>query len=209
MTHRSPSPPPGFPSSSEPGPNRRGALRALALAMAGVSLAACSGSSGSEGTRTTTRAGAPRSTTTSAPRRGSDGCGTAPDVARHDPSARPGDVARTFTSGGEDRVYRLAVPRSYEPDEATPLIVNLHGSGSNALQASAYSDLPRRAAERGMITVAPEAIGGKWELAGKGVDADFLAGLTPRQRLAQLRVEVADQPHAGPRHRTAQCRVAL
>jgi cholesterol transport system auxiliary component len=44
MTHRSP-PLPGSPTISKPGPSRRGALRALALAVAGASLAACSGSS--------------------------------------------------------------------------------------------------------------------------------------------------------------------
>ncbi|MFO1148448.1 MAG: ABC-type transport auxiliary lipoprotein family protein [Alsobacter sp.] len=45
MTHRSPSPPPGFHSSTGPGQSRRGALRAVAVAAAGLALAACSGSS--------------------------------------------------------------------------------------------------------------------------------------------------------------------
>ncbi|MEZ5138475.1 MAG: hypothetical protein R2711_06825 [Acidimicrobiales bacterium] len=58
-----------------------------------------------------------------------------------------------------------------------PLILNLHGAGSDSLQASTYGDVPRRAAERGMLTVAPEAIGGRWEIAGTGADGDFLTAL--------------------------------
>ncbi len=55
--------------------------------------------------------------------------------------------------------------------------MNLHGSGSNALQASVYGDVPRSAAERGMLVVTPEALEGRWELGGTGADADFLIGL--------------------------------
>jgi cholesterol transport system auxiliary component len=44
MTHRSFLSLPGRFTPSEPGPNRRGALRALVVAVAGLSLAACGGS---------------------------------------------------------------------------------------------------------------------------------------------------------------------
>jgi len=151
----------------------------LAAVLAGV-VTACSGSS-SDGASTSM---APTTTTTLDPAdpasvaaEPSAGCGTEPDVERLDPADRPGDVAQTFASGGIDRVYRLAVPDSYDPDVAAPLIVNLHGAGSDALQASTYGDVPRRAAERGMLTVAPEAIGGRWEIAGTGADGDFLTAL--------------------------------
>jgi polyhydroxybutyrate depolymerase len=148
-----------------------------------LGAAACSRSS-SDGERATSTT-VPEATTTtldpadpaSVPVDPSAGCGTEPDVARIDPDEAPGDVEQPFTSGGVERVYRLGVPATYDPAEAAPLIVNLHGSGSNAVQASAYSDLPRRAADRGMVTVAPEAIGGQWELAGEGSDGDFLAAL--------------------------------
>ena len=48
---------------------------------------------------------------------------------------------------------------------------------SNALESSLYSDIPREAAARGMITVTPDAIGGNWELNPKGADDDFLVAL--------------------------------
>jgi polyhydroxybutyrate depolymerase len=134
-------------------------------------------------TSTTTTTEAEATTTTldpadpaSVPVDPSAGCGTEPDV---DPIGDddPGDVEQTFTSGGAERIYRLGVPADYDPEVAVPLIVNLHGSGSDAIQASLYADLPRRAAERGMITVAPQSVAGQWELSGEGVDADFIIGL--------------------------------
>jgi polyhydroxybutyrate depolymerase len=75
------------------------------------------------------------------------------------------------------RDYRLAVPARYDPDRPAPLVVNLHGSGSYALEASAYSDLPRAATDRGMLVVTPDALDGKWQLSPAGSDADFVQAL--------------------------------
>lgn len=107
----------------------------------------------------------------------SAGCGTPPDV---EPAAdeRPGDVPLTFTSGDVERVYRLAVPDDYDPDTPVPLVLNLHGSGSDAVQQSAYTALPAAGTDRGMIVAAPEGLDGLWELAGEGADDDFLVALT-------------------------------
>src|SRR5690606_13048781 len=112
-------------------------------------------------------------TTTEAAPVGSPGCGTAPDVEPIG-ADRPGDVEETFESGGVERTYRLGVPEGYDHDEPVPLVVNLHCSGSSALEASTYGDEPRAAAERSMVVVAPEAIDGRWELGGDGADGTFL-----------------------------------
>lgn len=146
-------------------------VRTLALS-ALVVLAACSSDDVTGSTTTTNTTVATTTTTVPA----SAGCGEEPDVARLSDET-PGDVAASFTSAGVARAYRLAVPASYDPDEPAPLIVNLHGSGSNALQASVYGDVPLAAAERGVLVVTPEAIDGRWELGGTGADADFLIGL--------------------------------
>ena len=106
----------------------------------------------------------------------SAGCGT-PATATTPPPDGPGDVELTLTSGGIDRIYRLAIPEAYDPDVPAPLIFNLHGSGSNAIWASTNADLPRRAGTRGFITVAPQANGTDWELSPAGADADFLLEL--------------------------------
>ncbi len=106
----------------------------------------------------------------------STGCGTEADVATVSDDA-PGDVARTIDVDGVERSYRLAVPEGYDPDEPAPLVLDLHGSGSDALQAGVYSDLPHAASERGVVVVAPDAVGGQWELTADGADATFLDAL--------------------------------
>ncbi len=151
----------------------------IAILLVAVLAAGCS-DGGDGGSAATTTAAA---TTTGPlapgdlPADPSGGCGTDADVARIDPDQRPGDVEQLTTSGGLERLYRLGVPASYDPDVPAPLVLNLHGSGSNALQASVYGDVPRAAAERGMVTVAPEAVGGQWELSAEGDDAEFLDAL--------------------------------
>lgn len=156
------------------------------MALAVVVLASCS--SGSGGSTSPSGEVVDRSTTSTpstpsstgggaAESRPSAGCGTEPDVARMDPDQRPGDAEQSIASGGVERTYRLGVPAGYDPDEPAPLLLNLHGSGSNALQAAVYGDVPRTAGERGFITVTPDAIDGRWQLAGGGADDDFLVAL--------------------------------
>lgn len=79
-----------------------------------------------------------------------------------------GDVART---------YRLGVPVKYDQNVPAPLVLNLHGAGSSGTQASIYGGFTVAATGRGIITVAPSAINGKWQLAGHGADNDFLTEL--------------------------------
>ncbi|MBX3285762.1 MAG: hypothetical protein KF703_10505 [Actinobacteria bacterium] len=150
------------------------ALGLVVVAMLGLGAVGCSSSDSAAPPTTGGPTTARPTTSTTIPHSG--GCGTEPDVARLSDET-PGDVAATFASGGVARAYRLSVPPSYDPDEPAPLIVNLHGSGSNALQASVYGDVPRAAAERGVIVVTPEAVDGRWELGGTGPDADFLVAL--------------------------------
>lgn len=174
---------PQAPAASSP---RRlaGLLLAAALLASPVALGACSdgGSGSGDGSAAESSTSAPVGSTEPEPAEGdevaaSEGCGVPPDVEAPE-AERPGDVELTFDSGGVERIYRLGVPRSYDPDEPVPLVLNLHGSGSNAIQASIYHDIPRAAAERGWITATPEAIDGRWELAGSGADDEFLTGLT-------------------------------
>jgi polyhydroxybutyrate depolymerase len=80
-------------------------------------------------------------------------------------------------SGGVERSYRLGVPESYDKDRSVPLVLDLHGANSNALEQSVYTDIPRLATARGMITVTPNAIGGNWQLSPGGTDDVFLVAL--------------------------------
>ena len=156
-----------------PTPRRRTArIAALVVACALVAFG-CSGGSSADPPRSTPPTTAPGTTVG---RRRSAGCGRPADAARVG-KGLPGDVPLRFPVGGHDRSYRLGVPRSYDPNRPTPLIVNLHGAGSNVVQASVYSDLPRQAGARGYLVVTPDAIDGKWQLSPAGTDADFLAAL--------------------------------
>jgi polyhydroxybutyrate depolymerase len=106
---------------------------------------------------------------------GTAGCGAEPPVTATDDPA--GDVLLTFDGGDGPRDYRLAVPPGYDADGPAPVILNLHGAGSNAIQQSVYSGLPHRGAERGFLVVTPDAVGGRWELAADGADDAFLTAL--------------------------------
>jgi polyhydroxybutyrate depolymerase len=69
---------------------------------------------------------------------------------------------------GTPRTYRLAVPGSYRPWRPAPLILDFHGSGSDAEQQSAYSGLPAGGAADGYLVATPDALGGTWDLAAPG-----------------------------------------
>jgi len=106
----------------------------------------------------------------------SSGCGQQPAVRGLSPKT-PGDVPLTFESGGIERTYRLGVPEWYGSDSPAPLILDLHGANESAILQSLYTDIPRRAAARGMITVTPDAIAGDWQITPTGTDDDFLVAL--------------------------------
>ena len=106
----------------------------------------------------------------------SAGCGQPPAV-RGLATKGPGDVPLTFVSDGIVRSYRLGVPESYNKRRPVPLILDLHGANSTALQQSAYSAMPRAAAARGIVTVTPDALDGNWQLSPTGTDDVFLVAL--------------------------------
>lgn len=70
-----------------------------------------------------------------------------------------GTFRETIAAGGLEREYILYIPPSYSGDNAVPLIINLHGFGSNARQQAAYSGLPAKAKDAGFIIVTPQGTG--------------------------------------------------
>ncbi|HET8930482.1 MAG TPA: PHB depolymerase family esterase [Acidimicrobiales bacterium] len=118
----------------------------------------------------------PGASTTGAAAPSTSGCGRAPD-APEVTDELPGDVEQTITVAGTVRTYRLGVPDGYDPEQPTPLVMNLHGSGSNAVQASLYGGVTQGANERGILTITPDAIDGQWQIGAKGTDGDFLKAL--------------------------------
>ena len=71
----------------------------------------------------------------------------------------PGDSNETITSGGIDRTYILHVPPQYDGTTQMPLVLNLHGFGSNGRQQAIYSQLPAKGDREGFIVVSPDGTG--------------------------------------------------
>lgn len=94
----------------------------------------------------------------------------------------PGDHVVHVTSSGQERDFVLHVPPGYEPGIPLPLVINLHGLGSNARQQERLSQMSVKADEEGFIVVYPQATGAPaaWHI-GAGdqafADAVFLRDL--------------------------------
>lgn len=101
---------------------------------------------------------------------------TASTGCRSDEPLREG--RHTLTFQGVERIYLLALPRAQGP---RPVVLNLHGMGSNAAQQATYSRLPQVGAQRGYIVATPQAAPGRigWTYPGMGGpdDAGFLGAL--------------------------------
>ncbi len=151
-------------------PRRRYALVALVAvtALAGCGAAPTGAGSGSPPAAVT--AVAVTSTASSS------GCGRRPTpTSRVTGATGTGDVVQTLRVGALDRSYRLAVPTHYRSSVASPLILLFHGSGSNALQTSVYTQMPKRAARDGYLVATPDARDGQWQLSSPGARTDDLA----------------------------------
>jgi polyhydroxybutyrate depolymerase len=126
-------------------------LGALLLA-AGIFLAACGDGGGTTSTATRTPVVATPTSAASSATTSSTACAPA---RSHD----SGSFTITLTSGGLEREYILSVPTSYTGENAVPLVVNLHGHGSNDEAQAVYSGLPAKGEEAGFIVVTPQGTG--------------------------------------------------
>jgi len=92
-------------------------------------------------------------------------------------------IVDSITSGGIYRKFRLYVPSVYNGAVAVPLILNLHGYTSNALQQQAYSNFMPIADTANFLVVHPDGtngVGGQYWNAGFGGtvnDVQFMSDL--------------------------------
>ena len=142
-------------------PGRAVWLAAL-VAGAALAFAGCSrtgpagGSAASKAASSVTVAAAPASSSAAAP--SSPVALPSPPCVPAKPHAA-GSVDVRIRSGGLDRHYILHVPPSYDGTKKLPLVINLHGAGSNALQQAFYSGFQKKADAEGFITVTPDGTG--------------------------------------------------
>ncbi len=79
----------------------------------------------------------------------------------------------------------LYVPPTYDGATALPVVINLHGEGSNAMQQAFLSGLQFKAAAEGFITITPDATGTpqNWNflpITGGADDVGFIRGALDR-----------------------------
>ena len=67
-------------------------------------------------------------------------------------------IVDSIYSGGKYRSYRLYIPANYTGNNAVPLILNLHGYTSNALQQQLYSNFMPIADTAGFLMVYPQGV---------------------------------------------------
>ena len=150
---------------------RRGAWGGVIVAVAVVATA-CGGSS--SGTSSTTTSG-PTTTTSSS----STGSTTATPVAAvpsrgctSPTKAAPGTTTLTPTVAGRQRTAIVHVPTGYRPPTPVPLIVNMHGSQSNAAEQEGLTGMDATSDADTFIVVYPQGdipagAGYEWNVPGQ------------------------------------------
>lgn len=82
-------------------------------------------------------------------------------------SPMPNSTEKVISVDGRNRHYRLFVPTGAEGP--LPLVVVLHGGGSNARQMEGYTKFNDAAQRAGLIVIYPDAIDGNWN-DGRGME---------------------------------------
>ncbi|MCA8964562.1 MAG: alpha/beta fold hydrolase [Planctomycetes bacterium] len=93
-----------------------------------------------------------------------------------------------FEDAKQDIEYRLYVPKSYDKEKATPLIVLLHGLGSTPHQVIGYQGITTEAEKRGYIVVAPYGYNsrGWYGSRGEGKEGPFFGTRSDPDNLGAL-----------------------
>lgn len=100
-----------------------------------------------------------------------------------------GDTQRTLEIDGRQRRYLVHVPESYDAAKPTPLVLVLHGAGTNGALTVWLTGMSKKADEAGFIAVYPDGTGagpfltwnaGGWQgkfAEGRPDDVKFLAAV--------------------------------
>ncbi len=74
----------------------------------------------------------------------------------------PGDHLRALPFGGLVRTYRVHVPPGYDGSVPVPLVLDIHGLGSNAEQQEAISGMRTESDAHGFLVVYPQGVDDAW-----------------------------------------------
>ncbi len=117
---------------------------------------------------------------------------TAPPAAAA--TAKPADSTRdykeTIKHGGLDRSYLVHLPPGFDKSKSLPVVIQLHGGGSNAAQTDKLTKFQTLADKDNFIVVAPDGIGSRWNDGKEGAiyraatenidDVGFISALIDR-----------------------------
>lgn len=82
---------------------------------------------------------------------------------------------------GVTRQYRLYIPASYQGTESWPLVLNLHGAGSNAIEQEFYSQMDKVADTAQFLVCYPDGLNNLWNvgwtMGSTADDVGFLSSL--------------------------------
>ena len=73
----------------------------------------------------------------------------------------------TLIHDGLTRSYKLHLPSDYDQDSLYPLVVNMHGMGSNAIEQEFYSEFDNVADTGRFIVVYPNGINSVWNISSE------------------------------------------
>lgn len=129
----------------------------------------------------------------------------------------PGDHFVQVVSGNQDRSFNLHVPPDYQPGVPMPLVLDLHGLGSNASEQARLDQMSAKADREGFIVVYPQAFGAPpaW-FAGVGPEAiadtiflrDLIDFLQARMSIDPTRVYATGFSNGGGMANRLGCSVA-
>jgi polyhydroxybutyrate depolymerase len=75
------------------------------------------------------------------------------------PAPAPRDVSRSFEFGGQKRSYHVHLPTGYDARKATPLVVVLHGAGTDGKIMEQFCGMSEEADRSGFIACYPNGTG--------------------------------------------------
>jgi polyhydroxybutyrate depolymerase len=149
------------------------AVAALAALGSAVAAVVATGPGPTAATRRATTSGTAASAAPVGATSRSPGCGRVAVPGRG--TTPTGDVVQSLEVGTLARSYRLAVPSGYRPSSPTPLILVFHGSGSDAVETSIYTQMPTRASRAGFLVATPDALSKQWQVSLPGASTADLA----------------------------------
>ena len=91
----------------------------------------------------------------------------------------------SFIFDGIERTYRVHLPSGYVEGEVYPLIINMHGLGSNSLEEEVYTEFDQVADTAGIVMVYPDGVDNQWNIYQDGGvdDVGFISALIDTMHL--------------------------